>query len=104
MDPNVFNLKARIFNSASSFAIQKYYQNELIFNGVYSRDNLPNEIKNGAYIMNLDECSDIRTHWIALYALNNIFTYFGSFGVENISKDIKKFIGKKPIKTNIFGI
>ena len=54
--------------------------------------------------MNLDECSDIRTHWIALYALNNIFTYFGSFGVENISKDIKKFIGKKPIKTNIFGI
>ena len=45
--------------------------------------------------MNLDECSDIRTHWIALYALNNIVTYFGSFGVEKISKDIKKFIGKK---------
>ena len=35
--------------------IQKYYQNESRFNGVYSRDNLPDEIKDGAYIINLDE-------------------------------------------------
>ena len=38
----------------TSFEIQKYYQNEPRFNGVYSRDNLQ-KIKNGAYIINLDE-------------------------------------------------
>ena len=27
--------------------MQKYYQNELRFNGVYSRDNLPKNIKDG---------------------------------------------------------
>ena len=48
--------------------MQMYYQNEPRFNGVYSRDNLPNKIKDGAYVINLDEHSDIVTHWIALYA------------------------------------
>ena len=43
--------------------IQKYYHNELEFNGVYSRDNLPNKIKDGAYVINLDGHSDIGTHW-----------------------------------------
>ena len=41
------------------------------FNGIYPRDNLPNKIKNGTNVINLDECSHIGTHWIALYALNN---------------------------------
>ena len=49
-----------------NFEIQKYYQNEPRFNGAYSRDNLP-QIKDGAYIINLDEYSDIGTHWFALY-------------------------------------
>ena len=72
-----------IFNAASSFSqfeIQKYYQNEPKFNGVYSRDNLT-KIKDGAYIINLDEYSDIGTHWVALYVQNNNGTYFDSFGV-----------------------
>ena len=47
------------------------YQNEPRFNRVYSRDNLPDKIKHGAYVINLDQYSDIRTYWIALYALNN---------------------------------
>ena len=50
----------------TDFEIQKYYQNEPTFNGVYSRDNLQ-RIKDGAYIINLDEHSDIETHWVALY-------------------------------------
>ena len=50
----------------TNFEIQKYYQNEPRFNGVYSRDNLQ-RIKDGAYIINLDEHSDIETHWVALY-------------------------------------
>ena len=39
-----------------------------------------------------------------MYALNNNVTYFGSFGVEQIPKEIKKFIGNKNIETNIFRI
>ena len=45
---------------------KEYYENELRFNGVYSRDNLPKTIKNGAYVINLDEYADVGTHWIAL--------------------------------------
>ena len=39
----------------TNFEIQKYYQNESIFNAVYSRDNLYDKIKDGAYIINFDE-------------------------------------------------
>ena len=83
--------------------IQKYYQNEPRFNGVYSRYNLQN-IRDEAYIINLDEYSDIGTHWVALYVQNNDVTYFDSFGVEHIPKEIRTFIGNKNIKTNIFRI
>ena len=44
-----------------------YYQNEPRFNGVYSRDNLLAKIEDGTYVVDLDEDSDIGTHWIALY-------------------------------------
>ena len=73
------------------------------FNGVYSRDNLP-KIKDGTYAINLDEYSDIGTHWVALYVRNNNITYFDSFGVEHIPKEIKAFIYAKIIKTNIIRI
>ena len=69
----------------------------------YSRDNLRDKIKYGAYIVNLDE-SDIGTHWVALYANNKTVTYFDSFGDEYIPKEIKKFINNKNIITNIFRI
>ena len=69
----------------TNFDIQKYYQNKPRFNGVYSRDNLP-KIKDGAYVINLDEYSDIGTHWVHLYVSNNDVTYFDSFGVEHIEK------------------
>ena len=49
-------------------------------------------MKDGAYVVNLDEYSDIGTHWIALYAPNNNVTYFDSFGVEHFPKEIKTFI------------
>ena len=61
----------------TNFEIQKYYQDEPRFNGVYSRDNLP-KIKDGAYVINLDEYSDIGMHWVALYVHNNDVTYFDS--------------------------
>ena len=49
----------------TNFEIQEYYQNEPRFNRVFSRDNLPNSIKNGAYVINLDEYRSIGTHWVA---------------------------------------
>ena len=87
----------------TNFEIQKYYQNELRFNGVYSRDNLP-KIKDGAYVTNLDEYSDIGTHWVALYVVNNNdVTYFDSIGVKHIPKEIEAFINNKNL-TNTFRI
>ena len=71
----------------TNFDTQKYYQNEPILNGVYSRDNLL-KMKDGAYVINLEEYSDIGTHWIALYVQTNDVTYFDSFGVEHIPEEI----------------
>ena len=51
----------------TNFQIQKNYENEPRFNGVFSRDNLPKKIKDGAYVINLDEYADTSTHWIALF-------------------------------------
>ena len=88
----------------TNFEIQKYYQNEPTFNGVYCRDNLT-QLKHGAYLINLDEYSDIGTHWVALYVNNDDVTYFDSFGVEHIPKEIKTFIDcSLSITTNIFRI
>ena len=88
----------------TNFEIKDYYENESRFSGVYSRDNLPKTIENGAYVISLDEYADLGTHWIALYVKNNEITYFDSFGVEHVPKEIKKFIDHKHIKTNIFRI
>ena len=85
----------------TKFEIEKYYQNEPKFNGVYSRYNLPN-IKEGAYVINLDEYGSIGTHWIALYVNENNIVYVDSFGVEHIAKENKTLIGNKNIITNIY--
>ena len=52
-------------HTLTNFEIRRYYQNVLRFNGVYSRDKLQS-IKDGEYIINLDEYSDIGTHWVAV--------------------------------------
>ena len=102
-----FNLKKKALilpHYSSNFEIKTYYQNEPRFNGVYSRDKLPKTIKNGAYVINLDEYADVGKHWITLHVKNNEVIYFDSFGVEHVPKEIKEFIGHKNIKTNIFRI
>ena len=57
-------IKKLIFNDTSSF---NWFWNtkafQLRFNGVYSRDNLP-KVKNGTYVINIDEYFDIGTLWI----------------------------------------
>ena len=64
----------------TNFEIQECYKKETRFNAVYSRNNLP-KIKDGAYVLNLDECKSIKTHWIALYVNVDNVTYLDSFGV-----------------------
>ena len=88
----------------TNFEIMKYYENESRFSGVYSRDNLSNKIKDGTYVINLDEYSDISTHWIDLYVKNNDITYFDSFGVEHTPKEIKAFTNKDSIMCGYFCI
>ena len=88
----------------TNFEIKEYYENDPRFHGVYSRDNLPKTIKNGAYVINLDEYADVGTRWIALYVKNNEIIYFDSFGVEHVPKEIKRIIGHKNTKINIFRI
>ena len=65
----------------TNFEIKEYYENEPRFNGVYSRDTLPKTKKSGAYVRKLDEYADVE-----------------------VPKEIKKFIGHKNVKRNIFRI
>ena len=88
----------------TNFEIPAYYQNEPRFNGVYYKDNLPDKIKDGAYVINLNEYSDIGTYWIALYVNNKTATYIDSFGIEYIPTEIIKFVNNKNIITNIYGV
>ena len=81
------------FHPLTNFKIQKYYQNEPKFNGVYSKNKLP-KIKDGEYVIN----------FVALCVKGNNIIYFDSFGVEHIPKEIKKFIENKNVITNIYRI
>ena len=71
----------------TNFQIEKYYQNEPKFDGICSRNNLT-KIRDGTYIIDLDEYESIGTHWIALYVNAENVTYFESFEVEHIPKEI----------------
>ena len=74
-------------HSLTNFEIQKYYQNEPKFSGVYSGNNLP-KIKDGTYVINLDEYKPIGTRWVALNVNAENVTYFDSFRVEHVPKEI----------------
>ena len=69
---------------------------------MYSRTDLPNKIKKGAYVINLDQYENTGTHWVALFVKPKYTVYFDSFGIEHIPKEINKFIND--IKSNIFRI
>ena len=98
------------FHPLTNIEISEYYKNESKFNGVYSRNNLPNKIKKGTYVINLDEYENTGTHWVALFVKPKYTAYFDSFGIKHISKEINKFIHNDMtkssaiarIKSNIF--
>ena len=97
----------RVFNVASfidnSFEVQNYYQNEPKFEGVYLRNSSP-KIKDGTHVINLDVHKTIGTHCMAMSMNGGNVTYFESFWVKYILKQMKKFIGNKNITTNIYKI
>ena len=68
----------------SNFEIEKYYKNEPRFNGLFPRNNLPKQIQDETYVINLDEYADVGKHWIALFCNRNEIVYFDSFGVEHV--------------------
>ena len=74
----------------TNFEIQKYYQNEPRFNGIYSRNNLLKKIKDEAYVINLDEYADVGTHWIPLFFKRSEIVYFNSFGVDHVPEESKE--------------
>ena len=80
--------------------MQKYYQNEARFEGVYSWNNLL-KTNDGPYAFNPDEFKSIRTHWIVLHVNGDNVTYFDNFGIGYIPKEIKKLICNKNITANI---
>ena len=71
-------------HSLTRFQMQKYYQNESKFSGVYSRYNFPEKRKD----KDLEDYADVGTHWISFYVSSNKVIYFESFGVEHIPKEI----------------
>ena len=78
------------FHPLTNIEINEYYNNEPRFSGVYSRDNLSNKIKKGAYVISLDEYENTGTHWVSLFVKTKYTVYFDSFGVEHIPKEIDK--------------
>ena len=88
----------------TNFEVQKYYQDESRFNGVFSINNLPKKVKDEAYVIKLDEYAYVGTHWIALFCNKNEIVYFDSFGVEHVPEEIKEFVGNENIKANIFRV
>ena len=87
---------------STNFEIQKHYENESKFNGVFSRDNLPKKIKDEAYVINLDEYSNVGTHWIALFCTKNeIFISIVSV-LNMFQKKLKNLLGIRIKKLTFF--
>ena len=54
--------------------------------------------------LNLQKHHNNESHWVALYVNNKTVTYFDSFGIEYIPKEVKTLINNKNIIANIFRI
>ena len=67
------------------------------------RNNL-SRIKDGAYVINLDDKKSKGIHWILLFIDGNTNVYFDSFGIEYIPLEVLKKIRDKSITHYIFRI
>ena len=93
MDPR--GLWSKIFiptHQLTNSEFKKYHQNEPRFNGVYSRDNLPNKIKDGAYAKKFEKYSDSGTYWVAFYAPNNKVTFLTVLELKKFQKKLRNLL------------
>ena len=51
--------------------------------------------KDGTCTINVGQYESVGTHWLALYVNGDNITYFDSFGLEYIPKEVNIFIHKK---------
>ena len=79
-----------------------YFNYEPRFYGFFSRKSLP-RIKDGAYVINLDDENSKVTHSASLFIDRNKSLYFYSFEL-NISQELLNKIRNKSITHNIFRI
>lgn len=70
-------------NALSNFDIIKIIQSQGVddFKGVYMKDQLPNKLERGSYIVNLQSSKEGNgTHWVCLYHTPNFSYYYDSYG------------------------
>jgi len=86
-------MKYNITSNTELLDILKNYN--ININGVYAKDQLKKPLKDGFYIINLDDSDGKGTHWTALYKINDAFSlYFDAFGFpapENIHNILYKY-------------
>ena len=70
----------------TNLEIQKYGQNEPRFNDVYLRDNSLDKIKDGTYVIDLDQYANIGSDWIALYTKDNNFFFLANLESNTFQK------------------
>ena len=87
----------------SNIKITKHFSHKPRFNGIFSRNNL-SRIKDGPYVINLDDKNSKATHWVSLFINRNTVVYFDSFGIEYIPQEVLNKIRDKSITHNIFSI
>ena len=85
-----------LLHPLTNFEIQLYYQNQPRFKGIFSRDNLPKKIKDGAYVINLDEYADVGTHGL-LYFVEKMRLFISIVLILNML--LKKLQNSSGIKT-----
>ena len=61
-------------------------------------------IKDGTYLINIDETNSKGTHWVSLFIDKNLAVYSDSFEIEYIPQKILNKIKDKSITHNIFRI
>ena len=62
------------------------------------------KLKDGAYVSNVDEYADIRTHWIALYVSKMVLLILIILELNTFLKRLENALAIKTCKTKIFRI
>jgi hypothetical protein len=82
------------FKEISNIELDNILKNVKQFNGVYMKDEIPKDLKDGFYIINLDDSKNDGTHWCVFYKNPTINVYFDSYGFlppEELSKQLKPY-------------